>query len=62
MQDYSIELFHFRTSHAYFLIFDPNHLILIFLISNLITSHVTSKITYFLIKINLKSDLNTLEP
>ena len=47
MQDYSIELFYFRTSHAYFLILDPNHLILIFLISDLITSHVTSKITLF---------------
>ena len=37
---------------------DPNHLILIFLISDLITSHVTSEITLFLIKIKLKSDLN----
>ena len=62
MQDYSIELFYFRTSHAYFLILDPNYLILIFLILDLITSHVTSEITYFLIKINLKLDLNALEP
>ena len=56
MQNYSIELFYFRTSHAYFLILDPNYLILIFLILDLITSHVTFKITYFLIKINLKSN------
>ena len=59
MKDYSIELFYFKTSHAYFLILDPNYLILIFLILDLITSHMTSKITYFLFIINLELDLNT---